>query len=218
MSQNPALVDKLYNSLAEDARKALEVSAISHLRKRSASEFAAADINSDGQISQKEFSKWLSKLQPTAMVAAGPPTRQQLINLSIQSAVPFIAFGFMDNFIMITAGDVIDQALGSAICEQPLYTLQNAYPSFDQAFLPWRWQGWETWCQMLLALAWYLSWLFGLLAIRHSNLLPLKGNSIEANARKLGLPDPKLTPEQVYAVRGSVHMLNYLTLGAFVDR
>jgi hypothetical protein len=71
---------------------------------------------------------------------------------------------------------------------------------------------------MLLALAWYLSWLFGLLAIRHSNLLPLKGNSIEANARKLGLPDPKLTPEQVYAVRGSVHMLNYLTLGAFVDR
>ena len=39
----------------------------------------------------------------------------QLGALAIQSAVPFVAFGFMDNFIMIVAGDQIDAALGATL-------------------------------------------------------------------------------------------------------
>jgi hypothetical protein len=35
-----------------------------------------------------------------------PPTREQLIMLATSSAVPFVGFGFMDNAIMILAGEV----------------------------------------------------------------------------------------------------------------
>jgi hypothetical protein len=34
------------------------------------------------------------------------PTREQLIMLATSAAVPFIGFGFMDNAIMILAGEV----------------------------------------------------------------------------------------------------------------
>eukprot|EP00929_Paragymnodinium_shiwhaense_P084654 TRINITY_DN45282_c0_g1_i1.p1 TRINITY_DN45282_c0_g1~~TRINITY_DN45282_c0_g1_i1.p1 ORF type:complete len:466 (-),score=70.18 TRINITY_DN45282_c0_g1_i1:186-1583(-) len=45
--------------------------------------------------------------------AAPPdPTRQQLVKYALVSAIPFIGFGFMDNFVMIIAGDVIDASIG----------------------------------------------------------------------------------------------------------
>eukprot|EP00466_Bigelowiella_natans_P012006 jgi/Bigna1/34984/e_gw1.7.246.1 len=40
------------------------------------------------------------------------PTGLQLWRLFIVSAVPFIGFGFADNFIMIVAGDAIDNSIG----------------------------------------------------------------------------------------------------------
>jgi len=41
-----------------------------------------------------------------------PPTRQQLLKLGIVSSLPFVGFGFMDNVIMIIAGDAIDASIG----------------------------------------------------------------------------------------------------------
>jgi len=41
-----------------------------------------------------------------------PPTTKQLWQLFLLSAVPFIGFGFADNFIMIVAGDAIDNSIG----------------------------------------------------------------------------------------------------------
>ena len=43
------------------------------------------------------------------------PTPQQLRRLFMRGMVPMIGFGFLDNFIMITAGDVIDTSLGSSL-------------------------------------------------------------------------------------------------------
>jgi len=40
------------------------------------------------------------------------PTRRQLWQLFLLSAVPFVGFGFADNFIMIVAGDAIDNSIG----------------------------------------------------------------------------------------------------------
>lgn len=60
-----------------------------------------------------------SKVQGTAAfpdVAEGcrndEPTKNQLIQLGLISAVPFVGFGFMDNFVMILAGDAIDASIG----------------------------------------------------------------------------------------------------------
>ncbi|CAM9661078.1 unnamed protein product [Ectocarpus sp. 13 AM-2016] len=47
-----------------------------------------------------------------AAAAAAPPTQAQLRTLFMHSAVPMVGFGIMDNFVMISAGDLIDNTLG----------------------------------------------------------------------------------------------------------
>ncbi|XP_051858598.1 transmembrane protein 65 isoform X10 [Drosophila albomicans] len=49
------------------------------------------------------------------MEAAEPPTAAQLYSIFFVNAVPFIAFGFLDNFIMIMAGEYIESYLGHFI-------------------------------------------------------------------------------------------------------
>jgi hypothetical protein len=44
-----------------------------------------------------------------------PPTARQLRALSVTAAVPFIAFGFLDNAIMLAAGDQIEAAFGATL-------------------------------------------------------------------------------------------------------
>jgi Ca2+-binding EF-hand superfamily protein len=43
------------------------------------------------------------------------PTSRQLYQLGICAAVPFVAFGFLDNSIMIVAGDQIEASLGATL-------------------------------------------------------------------------------------------------------
>ncbi len=52
-----------------------------------------------------------------ASAAAAPeaPTMRQLLLHARLAAVPMVGFGFMDNIIMVTAGDMIDQHLGATL-------------------------------------------------------------------------------------------------------
>ncbi|KAG8237050.1 hypothetical protein J437_LFUL017184 [Ladona fulva] len=43
------------------------------------------------------------------------PTAKELWGVSMHQALPFIGFGFLDNLIMIVAGDYIDLTLGTAL-------------------------------------------------------------------------------------------------------
>ena len=43
------------------------------------------------------------------------PTSAQLRQLAIFQAMPFIGFGFLDNFIMIVAGEYIDMHIGATL-------------------------------------------------------------------------------------------------------
>ncbi|XP_064554064.1 transmembrane protein 65 isoform X3 [Drosophila montana] len=56
--------------------------------------------------------EWLRK---KLVEAAEPPTASQLYSIFFVNAVPFIAFGFLDNFIMIMAGEYIESSLGHFI-------------------------------------------------------------------------------------------------------
>ncbi|XP_032309147.1 transmembrane protein 65 isoform X4 [Drosophila ananassae] len=47
--------------------------------------------------------------------AAPPPTAGQLYSIFFVNAVPFIAFGFLDNFIMIIAGEYIELSVGQVV-------------------------------------------------------------------------------------------------------
>lgn len=44
-----------------------------------------------------------------------PPTSQELRHLAFHNSIPFIGFGFLDNFIMIIAGEYIDLKLGMSL-------------------------------------------------------------------------------------------------------
>ena len=47
-----------------------------------------------------------------APAAAEMPSAEQLRIIFVHSAVPMIGFGFMDNMVMIQAGDMIDNTIG----------------------------------------------------------------------------------------------------------
>uniref|UniRef100_A0A7S2SF19 EF-hand domain-containing protein n=1 Tax=Mucochytrium quahogii TaxID=96639 RepID=A0A7S2SF19_9STRA len=73
------------------------------------------DLNNDGIVSNQELDTWLKnlvKMQEKKTTARAEPTRKQLWQLFLLAGVPFIGFGFLDNAIMLVAGDIIDTTLG----------------------------------------------------------------------------------------------------------
>mmetsp|Transcript_68531 Transcript_68531/g.100312 ORF Transcript_68531/g.100312 Transcript_68531/m.100312 type:complete len:294 (-) Transcript_68531:1212-2093(-) len=65
-------------------------------------DYEKLDANGDGLISREELETYLNSQK--APVSA--PTQEQLMMLATSAAVPFVGFGFMDNAIMIMAGEV----------------------------------------------------------------------------------------------------------------
>ncbi|KAG1666390.1 Transmembrane protein 65 [Nymphon striatum] len=71
-----------------------------------------------GQLSKSERRLLLDELQKFQAAAAKgddpspPPSFRQLRAVFNHNALPFIGFGFLDNFIMILAGDYIDATIG----------------------------------------------------------------------------------------------------------
>ncbi|XP_037927291.1 uncharacterized protein LOC119661858 [Teleopsis dalmanni] len=56
---------------------------------------------------------WLKK---KAAEKAKEPTRSELWRLFLVNAAPFFAFGFLDNFVMVVAGDYIELVFGTFMC------------------------------------------------------------------------------------------------------
>ncbi|KAL3869844.1 hypothetical protein ACJMK2_042476 [Sinanodonta woodiana] len=52
------------------------------------------------------------KSEQDAGLAVDPPTREQLKLVTLHSTLPFIGFGFLDNFLMIIAGEYIESTFG----------------------------------------------------------------------------------------------------------
>ena len=89
-------------------------------------EYHEADLNKDGVVSAHEFMLWWRRRMHTlrndaadplaggarGATSEGAPHASQLLKLGLLSAVPCVAFGFLDNAIMIVAGDRIDAAIG----------------------------------------------------------------------------------------------------------
>jgi Ca2+-binding EF-hand superfamily protein len=98
--------------------------------------FIQADTNKDGVIEKKEFMRWCrgrhahfagsdmsgsfsGSFDLNATGQAEPvslkPSGAQLLKVALRNAPPMLAFGFVDNFIMIMAGDFIDERLSLAL-------------------------------------------------------------------------------------------------------
>ena len=61
---------------------------------------------------RKMFLKELKKVVGGKDAAILPPSTADLRQLAYHNSLPFVGFGFLDNFIMIMAGEYIDMTLG----------------------------------------------------------------------------------------------------------
>ena len=110
---------------------------------------SSADIDGDGIVTRHEFSAWMAKQAAAAAEASGAaaaavtaPTARQLGLFGLNVAIPMIGFGFMDNFIMILAGDAIDASIGAekrrarracvlssaSVCPEPVLVKSSFFP------------------------------------------------------------------------------------------
>lgn len=64
---------------------------------------------------RKLFLKELKKVVVTKEGEVLKPTISELKQLAYHNSLPFIGFGFLDNFIMIVAGEYIDLTLGAKL-------------------------------------------------------------------------------------------------------
>jgi hypothetical protein len=76
-----------------------------------------ADANHDGMLTPREFRHWLGKVVGEDNLGdyGGMVTTDLLLRVAAVQSVPLIGFGFLDNCIMIVAGDAIDNGVGRAL-------------------------------------------------------------------------------------------------------
>mmetsp|Transcript_13685 Transcript_13685/g.24535 ORF Transcript_13685/g.24535 Transcript_13685/m.24535 type:complete len:262 (+) Transcript_13685:287-1072(+) len=81
-----------------------------------------ADTNADGVLQPSEFHKWFARHSKTVDMqireqrplheGQNPPTWRQLGLLAVRDGLPFVGFGFIDNSLMILAGESIECQVG----------------------------------------------------------------------------------------------------------
>ena len=146
LNEQPERAHELVMSLTGGARRTVAVAATaverpdSPVRSPSAAEreVLAADADSCGEVSRREFGRWLQSQAGAAVAAqaaragegaaedaaaagaeaaegaAEKATGRQLLFLGLNVATPMVGFGFVDNVTMILAGDAIDGTIGTA--------------------------------------------------------------------------------------------------------
>eukprot|EP00009_Paramoeba_aestuarina_P000176 CAMPEP_0201510012 /NCGR_PEP_ID=MMETSP0161_2-20130828/2885_1 /ASSEMBLY_ACC=CAM_ASM_000251 /TAXON_ID=180227 /ORGANISM="Neoparamoeba aestuarina, Strain SoJaBio B1-5/56/2" /LENGTH=375 /DNA_ID=CAMNT_0047905125 /DNA_START=72 /DNA_END=1196 /DNA_ORIENTATION=- len=140
INSNPTFASELFDKLNRGGREAMSRKIFrDHIRRKQMppdlvlkefcritgrdpdTEFRKADKNQDGTVSDNEFKEWSSEhlLKSRAEDAPTEPTKdltsRQQYAVFINQMVPFLGFGFMDNAIMIMAGDKIDMTLGMSL-------------------------------------------------------------------------------------------------------
>ena len=87
--------------------------------------FAEADVDGDETLSREEFDRVLVRFGDRGYSRGGADgasgagdvamTREQRRALFLSQAIPFVGFGFMDNAIMIIAGEYIEMSIGTTL-------------------------------------------------------------------------------------------------------
>jgi len=114
---HPESVNVLLDRMDRDARQTLATEFIKHLELDEVEdvekEFRHADVGRDGFLSQKEFELWLlESFRRKRGTSMNELPISLLVKIAIVSGVPFVGFGFLDNAVMLLAGDLIDHTVG----------------------------------------------------------------------------------------------------------
>lgn len=93
--------------------KALGIAAVKKITESSSWETSSVY---GGNMARTVEKAAIAKSLANEQAALIHPTRRQLVALGVCTAVPMIGFGFVDNLVMILAGDAIDRTLGLVCC------------------------------------------------------------------------------------------------------
>lgn len=81
----------------------------------SARDFVFALNKKERDLLLIELEKFKTGNRETGDVTTQKPTAQQLRKVALHNALPFIGFGFLDNFLMIVAGEYIEFRFGAVL-------------------------------------------------------------------------------------------------------
>ncbi|KAL3906707.1 MAG: hypothetical protein SGPRY_010449 [Prymnesium sp.] len=103
-SADPSTQQAVFDVLPPEAKKQAALAFLHELEE----EFTRADINTDGSLSFKEFQKWAKQVvdrdrMPKELKVE--PTPEQLRSVAVQTMVPYMGFGLVDNSLMILSGE-----------------------------------------------------------------------------------------------------------------
>ncbi|KAF5226294.1 hypothetical protein ECC02_000417 [Trypanosoma cruzi] len=129
LEEDPKLLIDLVGRLDAQSRRRLIVAggAMEWFGKESAaSEVERADVDKDLLISPKDFDHWLESALRRRVRGKWPQQQENpaaadeeirvpflaLVRIAFGAGLPFVGFGFLDNAVMILAGDAIDSTLG----------------------------------------------------------------------------------------------------------
>ena len=76
--------------------------------------FGAIDANKDGVVTEAEFESYVARQVEEAR-EEGRPEWGQLASYMAMRGAPMVGFGFLDNAIMLVAGEGVELALGAAL-------------------------------------------------------------------------------------------------------
>mmetsp|Transcript_33761 Transcript_33761/g.61187 ORF Transcript_33761/g.61187 Transcript_33761/m.61187 type:complete len:242 (+) Transcript_33761:48-773(+) len=107
-------MEDIFQGLSTSDVRALGMAAVSkHYSKDFAEAFQAFDTDQDGKVSRGEFKRFLRSECDSPSADTEPPSTRQLLLFGLNSAIPFVVFGALDNSIMIVGGDMVDDLIGS---------------------------------------------------------------------------------------------------------
>jgi hypothetical protein len=70
-----------------------------------------ADGDHDSRISEQDYREWVKRV----FEDRGGLNWRQFMLTALHTALPFVAFGFLDNGVMILSGDMIDRTVGTTL-------------------------------------------------------------------------------------------------------
>lgn len=109
-------VEAFMAQLTSDEARTLGFAALSrHFGTDFKEEFEKADLNKSGSLQKAEFTRYFLTLAASkhSTNEVDRPSNRQLLVFAMNSAIPFLIFGCLDNSIMILGGDVVDDLIGS---------------------------------------------------------------------------------------------------------
>ena len=126
LEKDPKVMEQVIHCMSPESRRRLVIAGSTAEwfgKEKIDDEVASADLDKDKFISPKDFDAWLASAikrfpegrnqegAAASKIAAAVPMAALLL-IAVEAGLPFVGFGFLDNAVMIVAGDMIDQSLG----------------------------------------------------------------------------------------------------------